>query len=417
MYKERYRSHHDASRNLKTYFEDKTHSKETYVLTELHQGNDRPFVIYIHVPFCNKICSFCPFHRPDQLKRTTYHKYIIEELEAMKNYPYFKKEVSAINFGGGTPTALKPYQMKEILKYLKNNFIYSKDIEISVETSITELTDDMIDVFIEGGVNRLSIGVQTFNDSYRKILNRRGTGAKAIETIKKVIAKGIRNTSIDLLYNLPFQTKNDLLEDLKIIDSLKLAGISFYALMIHEKTPLAKNLSEAALASMKNVQHELEMFQLILDYLRPKGYEVLELTKLVRDKIDEYKYMEIRHSLGDCVAIGHGAGGNIGCYVYRNSCEYPMLSQTKVGSMGKILKDKYFILDKMIYDMQKNSIALSNYSKELGMDLEDILKNLLDEYVKEGYITLVEDGFVLTDLGMFFGNNIIADLINEIISR
>lgn len=416
MFIERYKSHHDASRYLKSFFEKKGIVKEEYVRSELQHGNDKNVVIYIHVPFCNKICSFCPFHRPDKLKRSTYHQYIIDELKVMKEFPYFKKEISAINFGGGTPTALKPHQMKEILKYLRENFRYSSDIEISVETSITELTDEMIDVLIEGGVNRLSIGVQTFNDKYRKLLNRRGGGLQAIQTIQKVISKGIINTSIDLLYNLPYQTTNDLLEDLKIIDSLKLAGISFYSLLIHDKTPLAKRLSEDEIVSMKDLGHELELFKLILDYLRPKGYQVLELTKIVRDGIDKYKYMELRHSMGDCVAIGHGAGGNIGNYVYRNSCEYPMIPGTKIGSMGRVIESKYFILDQMIYDMQKNAISLADYSKILSIDLQKILFELLKGFEKEGYIIMTEDGFILTDLGMFFGNNLIAEIISKIIA-
>ncbi|MCM1131522.1 MAG: coproporphyrinogen III oxidase family protein [Roseburia sp.] len=416
MFFKRFKSHHDASRNLKSFFENKTCKKNTYVLEELNNGNDKPLVIYIHVPFCNKICSFCPFHRPDKLKRATYHEYIINELMEMKKYPYFEKEVSAINFGGGTPTALKPYQMKSILSYLKKNFKYAKDIEISVETSITELTDEMIDVLIEGGVNRLSIGVQTFNDEYRRLLNRRGSGKQAITTIKKVISKGIINTSIDLLYNLPYQTTKDLLEDLKIIESLKLAGISFYSLMIHDKTPLAKKLSKADILSMENINHERELFELILNYLRPRGYQVLELTKMVREGIDKYKYMEVRHKRGDCIAIGHGAGGNIGCYVYRNSIEYPMILDTKVGSMGRVLEKKYFILDEMIYSMQKNAISLRKYGQELNMDLMVILLDLLKDYEKEGYIKITEEGFILTDLGLFFGNNIIAELINRIIT-
>ena len=416
MYKIRFKSHHDAQRNLKNHFERKSISKADYVLTELTRGNDHTYVLYIHVPFCNKICSFCPFHRPDKLKRAEYHQYIIDQLKEMRNYPYFKKELAAINFGGGTPTALKPYQMKEILNYLKQNFLYSKDIEISVETSITELTDEMIDVLIDGGVNRLSIGVQTFNDTYRKLLNRRGTGKQAIDTIQHVIERGIKNTSIDLIYNLPNQTEQELLEDLKIIDQLHLAGISFYSLMIHEKTPLAKRLTIEEQNSMKDIQHELRLFQLILDYLRPKGYQVLELTKLVRNKIDEYKYMEIRHSEGDCIAIGHGAGGKIGQYVYRNTVEYPMINHTQVGSMGRIIAPTYFVLDHMIYDMQKNAISLRTYSQKLNINLEDTLKELLLRFEQEGYIKIKEDGFILTDLGLFFGNNIIADIVNKIIS-
>ena len=416
MFDVRYKSHHDASRDLKKHFEIKE-NKEVYVKNVLNNEGKNNRVIYIHVPFCNKICSFCPFNKPNKLKRKDYDNYIINELKELLKYDYSKKEISAINFGGGTPTALAPKQMDNILSFLKNNFIYKDDIEISVETSISELTDEMIDVLIKGKVNRLSIGVQTFNDKYRKILNRRGSGQKAIETIKKVMERGITNTSVDLIYNIFQQTKEELLEDLKIIVELNLAGISFYSLMIHENTPIEKIITKKDLEVMNDINHEYELFDTIVSYLKSYGYHPLELTKLVKDKRDRYLYMEIRHSIGDCIAIGHGAGGNISNYVYRNTSLYPMIENTSVGSMGKVLDDKYFILDQMIYDFEKDEISFIKYDKKLKISLYDTLKDTLKELEYNNYIILNHDGFKLTKLGFFYGNNIIRLLIEEIIKK
>ena len=416
MFNVRFKSHHDASRDLKKYFEIKT-DKEIYVKNVLNNEAKNDRVIYIHVPFCNKICSFCPFNKPNKLKRKDYDNYIINELKELLKYDYSKKELSAINFGGGTPTALSPIQMDNILTFLKENFIYKNDIEISVESSISELTDEMIDVLVKGKVNRLSIGVQTFNDKYRKILNRRGSGVKAIETIKKVIKKGIINTSIDLIYNILSETKEELIEDLKIIKDLDLAGISFYSLMIHENTPLEKIVSKKDLEIMNDINHEYELFDTIVSYLKEYGYHPLELTKLVKDKRDRYLYMEIRHNIGDCIAIGHGAGGNISNYVYRNTSLYPMIEDTSVGSMGKVLDDKYFVLDQMIYDMQKDKISFKKYDDKLNISLYEILKDVLKELESNNYIILNHDGMKLTRLGFFYGNNIIRLLIEEIIKK
>ena len=136
MFNVRFKSHHDASRDLKKYFEIKT-DKEIYVKNVLNNEAKNDRVIYIHVPFCNKICSFCPFNKPNKLKRKDYDNYIINELKELLKYDYSKKELSAINFGGGTPTALSPIQMDNILTFLKENFIYKNDIEISVESSVS----------------------------------------------------------------------------------------------------------------------------------------------------------------------------------------------------------------------------------------------------------------------------------------
>lgn len=416
MYSTRYKSHHDASRALKTCFEQ-TIDKESYVYDILQQSADKKRVLYIHVPFCNKICSFCPFHRVDQLNRNEYHHYIIQKLNALKGFPYMQKEFSAINFGGGTPTALKPKQMAAILQALKENLHYSPDIEISVESSITELTDEMIQVLQEGGVNRLSIGVQTFQDSTRAMLNRRGSGKQAIEKIKEVIRRGFTNTSIDLIYNYPGQQFSDLQKDLDIIKSLDLAGISFYSLMIHEKTPLAKKLTDQQRKQMQDLDHEKALFDQIVAELRPEGYQFLELTKLVRKQKDRYAYMDIRHTRGCCVAIGHLAGGNIENYIYHNSIAYPEFSTIPISKMGRVVKDRYFLLDELIYKLQKTSIDLQEYSALLQIDLKDLWKELLVKLEKEQLIRCNENGFSLTDDGIFFGNNIIADLIQLIINK
>ncbi len=178
----------------------------------------------------------------------------------MAPLPYMDAPVDAINFGGGTPTALKPDQMRVILHALRENFQIAPNAEISVESSATELTDEMLEVLLEGGVNRLSIGIQSFQDDRRKMLGRRGSGEFAARRVETAIRAGISNTGIDLLYNLPGQTEEELEKDLAMIRSLDLAGISFYSLMIHEKTPLASRLTEEQRRDMADLKKEYALF-------------------------------------------------------------------------------------------------------------------------------------------------------------
>ena len=201
MFSSRYKSHHDASRDLKKRYTSDTGGEE-YLPAVLGGKPDSRRVIYLHVPFCNKICSFCPFHRPDELDRREYHRYLIEEMHKVQGYPYMKAPIDAVNFGGGTPTSLSPAQMKEVLSELKNSFSIAPGAEISVETSATGLSDEMIEVLSEGGVNRLSVGIQTFDDGARKLLGRRGSGEFAASRVAAAINAGIRNTSVDLIYKL-----------------------------------------------------------------------------------------------------------------------------------------------------------------------------------------------------------------------
>lgn len=417
MFSERYKSHHDASRNLKKRYTTDIGGEE-YLPAVLAEKPESRRVIYLHVPFCNKICTFCPFHRPDELDRREYHKYLIEEIHKIRAYPYMEAPIDAINFGGGTPTSLSHAQMKAVLAELHNSFQVAPEAEISVETSATGLSDEMIGVLKEGGVNRLSVGIQTFDDGARKLLGRRGSGEFAASRVAAAMNAGIRNTNIDLIYNYPSQTDAQLINDLNVISELDVAGISFYSLMLHEKTPLYNRLDESTKAQMQNMTREKELFDMIFDNLAPHGYKMLELTKLVKDGRDRYDYMEIRHSGGSCIALGHGAGGNIENYFYHNSHAIPDVSdEIRICSRGRVLLPEYRIVDSLIYAMQKGSVSLTEFSGRLGIDLISLFGEKLAAFAAEGYLTVDGDTVTLTRDGVFLGNNIISALIGIIADR
>lgn len=417
MFTERYKSHHDASRDLKKQYTVDIGGDE-YLPAVLAGEPESRRVIYLHIPFCNKICTFCPFHRPDELDRRKYHQYLIDEMHKVQNYPYMKAPIDAVNFGGGTPTSLSPSQMRAVLAELHNSFSVSPGAEISVETSATGLSDEMIEVLAEGGVNRLSVGIQTFDDSARRMLGRRGSGEFAASRVAAAIGAGIRNTSVDLIYNYPSQTDAQLARDLAAIAELDVAGISFYSLMLHEKTPLYGRLSDTEKARMQDLHREKELFDMIFDKLSPYGYKMLELTKLVKDGRDRYDYMEIRHSGGSCIAIGHGAGGNIENYFYHNSHASPDVSdQVRICARGRVLLPEYRVIDSLIYALQKGNAHINHFSEQLGTDLLGIFGEKLDIFSDEGYLRVDGDSVVLTQDGVFFGNNIISELVGTLCKK
>lgn len=414
MFSERYKSHHDASRDLKKRYTAECSGAE-YLPGVLAGRPESRRVIYLHIPFCSKVCSFCPFHRPDELDRRSYHLYLIDEMHSIQNYPYMQAPIDAVNFGGGTPTSLSPAQMQSVLSELHRCFSIAPQAEISVETSATGLSDEMLEVLREGGVNRLSVGIQTFNDDARRLLGRRGSGAFAASRVAAAIQAGIRNTSIDLIYNYPGQTDAQLEQDLETIAALDVAGISFYSLMLHEKTPLWRRLDEAQKASMRESGREKALFDRIFDGLAPHSYRMLELTKLVKDGRDRYDYMEIRHSGGSCIALGHGAGGNLENYFYHNSHAAPNLSEElRICSRGRVLQPAYRVLDALIYALQKGSARLTPFSERLGIDLSLLFREKLNAFSDAGYLSFDGDTVTLTRDGVFFGNNIISALIGTV---
>lgn len=415
MYSERYKSHHDSARALKNLYAD-GESKESYLSRTLSSPRGCKSVIYFHVPFCNKVCSFCPFHRPDKLKRREYDSYLNGYMDKISRFKWMEGDINAVNFGGGTPTALLPEQMKNIFDCLRRNFSIAKDAEISLETSVSELTDEMMQVLKECGVNRLSIGIQTFSDEGRKLLGRRGSGENAAVRVKKAVEE-FKNVGIDLIYNYPGEDEKILKEDLSIIKSLNLAGISFYSLMLHEGTPIMNKITEDDVKKMGDLSREKAFFDVILDELYGVGYKPFELTKLIRNGLDRYDYMRIRHGGGSCIAVGSGAGGNIGRYVYSNRENHPFISEElPFSSMGRVLKEEYFILDELINDMQKTSVDLNAYSERLGRDINAILYPVIKARAEEGLVVYTDGKLSFTRDGLFFGNNFIDEALRAVIN-
>ncbi|MDR1093560.1 MAG: coproporphyrinogen III oxidase family protein [Clostridiales bacterium] len=415
-YKERYKSHHDASKALKARFNAET-DKAAYLAGLLGGPAKSRRALYVHVPFCNKICSFCPFHRPDELRRREYHAYLIRGMRQIGGYPYMRAPIDAVNFGGGTPTALSPVQMGLVLREIKNTFDIRENAEISVETSVSELTDEMLGVLRDGGVNRLSVGVQTFDDNARKTFNRRGSGEKAAERLRAAVNGGFSNTGIDLIYNYPGQTPDMLKRDLDTVKSLNLSGVSFYSLMLHEKTPLYGKLTDADRNEMNDTAREYRLFQMILDELRGVGYGVFELTKMIRADLDRYDYIRIRHGGGSCIALGQGAGGNLENYIYRNAAGAPPVSGAiAVSAHGRVVTDEYRVIDEFIHELQRAGVDLGAYSPRFGADLAALLAKPLDELRAGGYIAAAGGGIRFTDKGLFWGNNIIDELARRLLA-
>lgn len=415
MYAERYKSHHDSSRALKNLYAD-GEGKESYLSRTLSSPRAYKTVIYFHVPFCNKVCSFCPFHRPDRLKRREYDSYLNAYMDKISRFKWMEGDINAVNFGGGTPTALLPEQIKNVFNCLYKNFSVADGAEISIETSVSELTDDMMQALKECGVNRLSIGIQTFSDGGRRLLGRRGSGENAAARVKKAVEE-FKNVGIDLIYNYPGEDEKILKNDLDIIKSLNLAGVSFYSLMLHEGTPIINKITEDDVKKMGDLSREKAFFDVILSELYSVGYKPFELTKLIRNGLDRYDYMRIRHGGGSCIAVGSGAGGNIGRYVYGNRENHSLISdELPFSSMGRVLKEEYFILDELINDMQKTSVDLNAYSKRLGCDLNSILYSVIEKRAEEGLVTYGDGKLSFTRDGLFFGNNFIDEALRAVIA-
>lgn len=417
MYKVRYKTHHDANRSLKAALTT-TEDPYAYLYNKLNQEDLGRRVLYLHVPYCQKICSFCPFSKFSNVPKSEYDNYLIDQMLAVKDYEFIQSTpFESVYFGGGTPTALDWKQMDRVLNHIHKNFPLSSQVEISLESSITELNDDMLKVLEENGVNRLSIGVQTFNDKGRRLLNRRGNGAFAIKRLEK-IKSIVKNTNIDLIYNYPGQDLEVLKNDIEIIKALDIGGLSFYSLMIHENTPLAIHISEKDRRIMSDLEREKHFFDCITNTLYDDGYEMFELTKLVKDKRDQYKYIEVKHDGGHCVPIGVKAGGRIGRYSYFNpENRMDFSDEIRLSMMGRMVSKEYLEIEKIINQLQHGYINLSEDAFVSRLIDLGLFNSLFDQLKSQELIKVSKKAIELTNEGFFFGNNIISDMAQMMVQH
>ncbi len=354
--------------------------------------------IYIHIPFCAKTCSFCSLNRIEGKTPEHYHELILKDIEFYSSIPYIKQsKYDAIYFGGGTPTTLSAHAMKLILSSLKKNFNLSDDVEITIESSVSELTDDKIEILKEMGVNRLSIGIQTFSDKGRLFLGRRGSGLNAVKLLEKLRDK-FEVVSVDIIYNYPNQSIEDLMYDLDVITKLDLSGFSMYSLMAMGK--IRKEIIDEF--------NDKLFYKTILDVGRKNSFQLLEVTKMVKN--DRYRYIINRFNGMDTLGIGAGAGGNLENFVYMNPPvveRYQKIVDRTENRNGMLFDNIYTKLEILKGSIQMGKIPISN---ELLKSSEQV-QIYIDKLIDEGYAS--EEG-KLTDEGLYFANNISNDIFRLI---
>ena len=355
--------------------------------------------LYIHVPFCSKRCSFCNLLRHSSLPSEDYAQLMIKEMAYYAKSDYARSlRFQSVYFGGGTPTTLSPQALEEVFSALYGNFNIAEDAEISMETTVTDLTPEKLALLRTCGVNRLSIGVQTFQDQGRKVLGRVGTGHTAYGKVLEAQDAGFDNVNIDLIYNYPYQSLRDIGDDLDKTFSLDLGGFSFYSLIVRPETELGR-------ANLESCETDAMLFGEIYDRALANGFSMLELTKLVRH--DRYQYIQLRHSAADILAIGAGAGGSLSRFVYHNP-SHPEAYRQYVDSLGKqevpgmFLGEQYRPLVRLAGEMQQCRLSVDKYADLLGDGIFPILEALRDKrYLWEDAGT-----YVMTKKGVYWGNNI-----------
>ena len=199
--------------------------------------------IYIHIPFCHKACNYCDFHFSTSLNnKDDLLRCLLKELEQRRNE--INTSVSSIYFGGGTPSVLTINEIKQLIDQCFKHYKILDDLEVTLEANPEDISIELINGYAKAGINRLSIGVQSFQDNVLEWMNRSHSSKQATDCIKWANQAGITNISVDLIYGVPEELQRNWIQDLETLISLNVTHISAYNLTVEEKTVLHKLVKE-----------------------------------------------------------------------------------------------------------------------------------------------------------------------------
>ena len=408
MFEKRYKSHHDVKDVINKLTKKSIVTPFTFNKLLNEEPENKEAGIYVHTPYCDKICSFCNMNRKQVSNNLDdYVEYLCKEFEKYGSKKYVQgKEITTIFFGGGTPTIYKEYQLEKILSTLTNSFNISSNCEFTFETTLHNLTLKKLAIMEKYGVNRLSIGIQTFSDRGRKLLNRTYEQKEIIKRIKELKKNFKGLICIDIIYNYLDESLEEIENDAKIATELEVDSISFYSLMIHEGSNLSKALNENKLNFNYQIYRDKELHHTFLEKTLNNGYKLLEHTKITNGK-DEYRYIKNINSFSDLFAIGVGAGGRVKNIEYFNLNKF-------ITFYAKDSNFKYKV-KKLSGILQYPEVKLSNIRELTGDKIYPEILSLLQEFQKSKYIEFFEDSFKYTLDGIFWGNSIVAVLIEKMI--
>lgn len=412
LFEKRLKSHHDSNSLISKYIKSERADMESFEKMLQEEPDEREKAIYVHTPYCDKICSFCNLNRKQiDGSLDSYAQYLADEFDKYGQTNYFKKsKFEVVFFGGGTPTVYKPQQLEIILQSIQRNVKFTDEYEFTFETTLHNLTEEKLNVMMKYGVNRLSVGIQTFSERGRKFYNRTYGKEEVIERLKKLKEFFKGDVCVDIIYNFPDQTIEEVIEDARIVKKLELSSASFYSLMVHEGSKLSKYIEAERVKMEEDMKKDYLLYQHFVDeMLREEKYHILELTKIAKNGGDNYKYIKVRNTGGDTFPIGVGAGGSVhGMGVYRMSKEMAFCSkQTEYHERFSRLSGY----------MQFPVISKADVKGILSEEEYKHFADKMTSYEKEGLLTEKEDSYVLTQDGVFWGNNISSDIIVYIMEQ
>lgn len=373
---------------------------------------------YIHIPFCKSKCNYCSFVSYEGQNAEARARYVKTLLEEIDNF-YKDEPLKTLYFGGGTPSLLTTAQIVSILTLFK----FEPDAEITLEINPETVDVQYLEDLKKAGINRLSIGIQSFNDSILKRIGRIHTAQKAIQTIIEAKKAGFKNISTDFIYGLPEQSLQGFVQDLKTASELGVTHISLYGLKIEEGC----KFHSAMPANLADDDTQADMYLAAIETLEAEGfrhYEISNFAKAVevghgtRTREGNNETFTSRHNLNywnDAEYYGFGAAahGYIGGVRYSNYAdlkEYQNKFDQK--EFLQALNKKERLEETIFLGFRRcEGINTAKINKDFGIDFDSQFNETLKKYSETGHLIKTPDGWRLSNEGFLLSNSILSEFI------
>ena len=365
-----------------------------------------PIGLYIHVPFCLKKCNYCDFSSFVKEDRAPYVNALLRDIDSYKGKCI---HVDTVFFGGGTPSLLSKDEMALIFKHVKEAFILHDDSEITLEANPKTLTEDKLRAYIDLGINRVSMGLQSIHENELKKLGRIHSFEDFLSTYETVRSCGIDNINVDLMYGIPEQTKESFEKTLRRVTMLSPSHISVYGLILEEGTPLFASKDDLILPSE---DEECDMYYLARDILVSCGYshyEVSNYSKFGRECRHNLKYWRDEEYIGvGLSAYSYYEGRRFGkSRSFESYLSDPLLIDESESVDSKERKYEYVMLRTRLSE----GFSLEEYKGLFGEDFAACRSDMIKTLSDGGYVKIENGRFSFTDKGLYVGNSLLTELI------
>ncbi len=373
----------------------------------------KPTSAYVHIPFCTQICYYCDFSKVFIKNQPvdSYLEHLIEEYDS-----YDIKKLHTLYIGGGTPTALSACQLAFLLEKLTDKLDLSYLEELTIEANPGDLDQEKIAVLKDSPVNRVSLGVQTFNDHMLKQIGRSHSEKDIYENIANLKKAGFDNISIDLIYALPKQTMEDMKINVAKAIALGIPHMSLYSLILENHTVFMNRMRRGKLPLPKE-DLEAEMFEYIIAELKKAGFEHYEISNFSKPGF------ESRHNLmywdnAEYYGIGAGASGYVDGVRYKNHGPIRHYLQAVEAGNARVQEEALTLNEKMEEEMflglrKKSGVSKKRFEEKFGISFEEQYGAIVAELTEQGLLVPDRNIVRMTKQGLFLGDTVAEKFILE----